>query len=138
MPHDEATQRSLGLFHGLPSWWKRQSGEEPAHQGNSLVEKSPIMELDTASVGSAQTPSPKSPVIDRTLASSGSQWIQNGIVPFSRGPMSGSNRYTPTLKSWITAPPGFQQQFNYASPKGGSSWRISPPGLEVQTGSFPV
>lgn len=28
MPLDVATQRSLGLFHGLPSWWKREHGLE--------------------------------------------------------------------------------------------------------------
>ena len=26
MPMDVATQRSLGLFHGLPAWWKREHG----------------------------------------------------------------------------------------------------------------
>ena len=28
MPLDVPTQRSLGLFHGLPSWWKREHGIE--------------------------------------------------------------------------------------------------------------
>ncbi|OLN85969.1 hypothetical protein CCHL11_05417 [Colletotrichum chlorophyti] len=27
MPLDKATQHSLGLFHGLPSWWKKQQAE---------------------------------------------------------------------------------------------------------------
>lgn len=27
MPQDKATQHSLGLFHGLPAWWKKQQGE---------------------------------------------------------------------------------------------------------------
>ncbi|KAL1860482.1 hypothetical protein VTK73DRAFT_7295 [Phialemonium thermophilum] len=27
MPFDKATQHSLGLFHGLPSWWKKHQAE---------------------------------------------------------------------------------------------------------------
>ncbi|KAK0752291.1 hypothetical protein B0T18DRAFT_426794 [Schizothecium vesticola] len=27
MPQDKATQHSLGLFHGLPAWWRKQQGE---------------------------------------------------------------------------------------------------------------
>ncbi|CAI6100212.1 unnamed protein product [Clonostachys chloroleuca] len=27
MPYDKATQQSLGLFHGLPAWWKRKQAE---------------------------------------------------------------------------------------------------------------
>lgn len=27
MPLDKATQHSLGLFHGLPTWWKKQQAE---------------------------------------------------------------------------------------------------------------
>ncbi|CAG9999641.1 unnamed protein product [Clonostachys byssicola] len=27
MPYDKATQQSLGLFHGLPIWWKRKQAE---------------------------------------------------------------------------------------------------------------
>ncbi|KAL2110116.1 hypothetical protein VUR80DRAFT_1597 [Thermomyces stellatus] len=51
MPLDRATQATLGLFHGLPSWWKKQQAElqrqrEPAsptgsvaseHAGSSLA-----------------------------------------------------------------------------------------------------
>ncbi|KAK3327299.1 hypothetical protein B0T19DRAFT_400184 [Cercophora scortea] len=27
MPHDRVTQQALGLFHGLPAWWKKQQAE---------------------------------------------------------------------------------------------------------------
>jgi hypothetical protein len=27
MPFDKATQHSLGLFHGLPTWWKKHQAE---------------------------------------------------------------------------------------------------------------
>jgi hypothetical protein len=32
MPLDKATQMSLGLFHGLPTWWKKQQAERQREQ----------------------------------------------------------------------------------------------------------
>jgi hypothetical protein len=32
MPHDKATQRSLGLFHGLPPWWKKLQADQQRQQ----------------------------------------------------------------------------------------------------------
>ena len=28
MPYDKATQRSLGLFHGFPTWWRKLQAEQ--------------------------------------------------------------------------------------------------------------
>lgn len=50
MPFDKATQLSLGLFHGLPSWWKK-------HQANLQRQREPDTPLDEAqlvSLDSAQ------------------------------------------------------------------------------------
>jgi hypothetical protein len=32
MPHDRATQESLGLFHGYPTWWKKLALEQQRPQ----------------------------------------------------------------------------------------------------------
>jgi len=63
MPLDKATQMSLGLFHGLPAWWKkqqmehqqqRQSGAEPVESPGSLSA--------TTSPRRAVAPTPPSPL----------------------------------------------------------------------------
>lgn len=41
MPLDKATQLSLGLFHGLPSWWKK-------HQANLSRQREPDAQFDEA------------------------------------------------------------------------------------------
>ncbi|KAK1593201.1 uncharacterized protein LY79DRAFT_590044 [Colletotrichum navitas] len=38
MPLDKATQNSLGLFHGLPAWWKKQQAELQRQQPQTLLE----------------------------------------------------------------------------------------------------
>ncbi|KAK2019332.1 hypothetical protein LZ32DRAFT_229066 [Colletotrichum eremochloae] len=38
MPLDKATQNSLGLFHGLPTWWKKQQAELQRQQSQTLLE----------------------------------------------------------------------------------------------------
>lgn len=35
MPVDKATQMSLGLFHGLPTWWKKQQTEKQREEAAS-------------------------------------------------------------------------------------------------------
>ncbi|GKT50337.1 uncharacterized protein ColSpa_10518 [Colletotrichum spaethianum] len=39
MPLDKATQNSLGLFHGLPAWWKKQQAELQRQQSQALPEQ---------------------------------------------------------------------------------------------------
>ncbi|GJC79401.1 hypothetical protein ColLi_02239 [Colletotrichum liriopes] len=39
MPLDKATQNSLGLFHGLPAWWKKQQAELQRQQSQALLEQ---------------------------------------------------------------------------------------------------
>ncbi|TKW53610.1 hypothetical protein CTA1_2730 [Colletotrichum tanaceti] len=39
MPLDKATQNSLGLFHGLPAWWKKQQAELQRQQSQTLLEQ---------------------------------------------------------------------------------------------------
>lgn len=134
MPQDEATQRSLGLFHGLPSWWKRRFGNEMVKQGhNASIEGSlsncvSMLELESGSARSATlTPSPRSPVAERKSASSGSQWMQSGIVPFYRGNFASSGRSLQDDKSW-----GSYQQGRRAGESvlpDGRHWRGSPSGL---------
>lgn len=36
MPYDKATQRSLGLFHGLPPWWRKLQADQ--HQQRDVAE----------------------------------------------------------------------------------------------------
>ncbi|KAJ3491953.1 hypothetical protein NLG97_g5497 [Lecanicillium saksenae] len=109
MPQDEATQRSLGLFHGFPTWWKKRAEEQnslrrshdvptqpvsPPHLGpatpyqNSEVfrgrnhhpvaseEQRRMLPRDSSYAQSGFTPGPNN------WRASGSQWMQNGIVPF--------------------------------------------------------
>ncbi|KAK1995467.1 hypothetical protein LX36DRAFT_582356 [Colletotrichum falcatum] len=38
MPLDKTTQHSLGLFHGLPAWWKKQQAELQRQQSQTLLE----------------------------------------------------------------------------------------------------
>ena len=39
MPLDKATQMSLGLFHGLPTWWKKQQAERQREDTSGAAEE---------------------------------------------------------------------------------------------------
>ncbi|KAH7026077.1 uncharacterized protein B0I36DRAFT_351992 [Microdochium trichocladiopsis] len=38
MPMDKATQHQLGLFHGLPAWWRKQQAEAAKHGGDLALQ----------------------------------------------------------------------------------------------------
>ncbi|KAJ6783344.1 hypothetical protein PWT90_04343 [Aphanocladium album] len=113
MPQDEATQRSLGLFHGYPAWWKKRVEEQnsprrgldapsqpaspaqlgspaPYHNGDAFrsrnhhpvafEEQRRMPPRDNSYAQTGFTPGANN------WRTSGSQWMQNGIVPFVRGP----------------------------------------------------
>ncbi|KAJ4155690.1 hypothetical protein LMH87_000924 [Akanthomyces muscarius] len=114
MPQDEATQRSLGLFHGFPAWWKKRTEEQNSSRrglGTGSQSTSPSrMGCATPQLGSSEASRGRShhavafeqqhglPPRDHSYGQtsfasgpsswkpSGSQWMQNGIVPFVRGP----------------------------------------------------
>ncbi|KAF1734436.1 hypothetical protein CRV24_005975 [Beauveria bassiana] len=115
MPRDEATQRSLGLFHGFPAWWKKRAEEQnsprrgldAASQSTSparLGSAAPHLGNNDPSQGRSHHSGTSLeqqrilPPNDHSYAqnnfatapnhwrASGSQWMQNGIVPFVRGP----------------------------------------------------
>ena len=52
MPFDKGTQVTLGLFHGLPSWWKKHQAELQRQRGRELpeggerVEDEPLLALE--------------------------------------------------------------------------------------------
>ncbi|KAK4228748.1 hypothetical protein QBC38DRAFT_474227 [Podospora fimiseda] len=60
MPMDKATQFSLGLFHGLPTWWKKSQAELSAPQ--SADENYPIARGTTRSQSQQQMPPHQSPI----------------------------------------------------------------------------
>ncbi|OAR03151.1 hypothetical protein LLEC1_06013 [Akanthomyces lecanii] len=114
MPQDEATQRSLGLFHGYPAWWKKRTEEQNSPRrglGTGSQSTSPSrMRPATPHLGNGEASRGRShhpavfehqrglPPRDHSYGQtgfasgpgswkpSGSQWMQNGIVPFVRGP----------------------------------------------------
>ncbi|XWW95938.1 hypothetical protein V2A60_003907 [Cordyceps javanica] len=114
MPQDEATQRSLGLFHGFPAWWKKRTEEQnsprrglgaPAQSTSSARLGSTTPHLGNSEALEGRIYQPVAFEQQRGLPSrdplyaqavfapahknwktSGSQWMQNGIVPFVRGP----------------------------------------------------
>lgn len=122
MPQDEATQRSLGLFHGFPAWWKKRMEEQnslrraldapPPPQPSSsspatrLGSATPLLGSQEAARGRRHQPVTTFELQRSSLPAnrdsvyaqaglapgptnwrtSGSQWMQNGIVPFVRGP----------------------------------------------------
>lgn len=49
MPMDRATQHQLGLFHGLPAWWKKHQAEL-ARQRNQASSKEGVRSEDQAAV----------------------------------------------------------------------------------------
>ncbi|PHH62466.1 hypothetical protein CDD81_7113 [Ophiocordyceps australis] len=76
MPFDEATQRSLGLFQGLPSWWRRRD------------EASRVM-APLAAMGSLRETAPESSWTDAMCWDNASraQPTENPPVPFAWGPI---------------------------------------------------
>lgn len=114
MPQDEATQKSLGLFHGFPAWWKKRADEQNSprraldspSQSTVRADSVPATPYhDNASFRVRNHHSPtvveqprhmpprEYPFVQSGFApgatnwrASGSQWMQNGIVPFVRGP----------------------------------------------------
>ncbi|KAK5658550.1 hypothetical protein OQA88_1943 [Cercophora sp. LCS_1] len=48
MPMDKATQHQLGLFHGLPAWWKRQQAELARSRGTESG-RHPVADADSGS-----------------------------------------------------------------------------------------
>ena len=53
MPLDRATQTSLGLFHGLPSWWKKQQAELQRQREPASPTASVASERGASSIGSS-------------------------------------------------------------------------------------
>ena len=41
MPYDKATQRSLGLFHGLPAWWRKLQADQQRQGRVSTADEEP-------------------------------------------------------------------------------------------------
>lgn len=42
MPFDKLTQHSLGLFHGLPTWWKKHQAELSRHRDITNASDQPV------------------------------------------------------------------------------------------------
>lgn len=112
MPHDESTQRSLGLFQGLPAWWKKRNEDNMNMAASGSCSRFPSPAPD-GSGGFQKVPTrpgtpirqPYQPAANRSHGSSpdqGSQWLRNGIVPFVRGPMRYGHQRASTMTSWHT------------------------------------
>ncbi|OHE91550.1 hypothetical protein CORC01_13147 [Colletotrichum orchidophilum] len=135
MPLDKATQHSLGLFHGLPAWWKKQQTElrqqqqQPQqHQGNGA-------EAYFDPLQQSQSGLKISPVIrDRGLAGStrASQSWRRGEGIGAQGQMGAGSLARPSVAYRNSPGPGSTYQQNLDSPTSSCVWGpIGPPSKQT-------
>ncbi|KAK3988643.1 hypothetical protein QBC44DRAFT_397830 [Cladorrhinum sp. PSN332] len=93
MPMDKATQFSLGLFHGLPTWWKKSQAELSAPQNAPSAEENyPIARGTTRNQPQQQYQQHTQSPIHNTFGAAPTRLPNNGSSGFSNGWQSMNNQ----------------------------------------------
>jgi len=78
MPMDKATQVSLGLFHGLPAWWKRHQMNLQRRQALQPLESSASVSLNSNFLAEIAS--------EQMTPARGGTWNQNSARPGLQSP----------------------------------------------------
>ncbi|KAK2065436.1 hypothetical protein LY76DRAFT_621820 [Colletotrichum caudatum] len=132
MPLDKATQNSLGLFHGLPTWWKKQQTELQRQQSQTLVEPNDGSEafFDARQQTQSGLVSPiKSEKGHLGLARASQSWRRaKGVKPEPQGQMGSVSSPRQTIGYRPSAEPRSAYQQKADSPTPSCVWGpIGPP-----------
>ncbi|KAK1982400.1 hypothetical protein LZ30DRAFT_590642 [Colletotrichum cereale] len=136
MPLDKATQNSLGLFHGLPAWWKKQQAELQRQQSQALLEPSNGSEafFDARQQPQSGFTSPiKSEKGHIGLARASQSWRRvEGVKLVPQGQMSSMPSPRQTTGYRTSAEPRSAYQQNADSPTPSCVWGpIGPPSKQT-------
>ncbi|OAA50714.1 chromodomain-helicase-DNA-binding protein 4 [Cordyceps fumosorosea ARSEF 2679] len=96
MPQDEATQQSLGLFHGLPTWWKKHTEDQNRLQRRGAPNTPP--------------PSSSSPGLSGTATMMTAQPGGNEALRVRSHPVTPPTTFEPQLQQQIIQPQIQRQQ----------------------------
>jgi hypothetical protein len=94
MPLDQKTQHDLGLFHGLPAWWRKHQAEvakkESAAAGEAVTPRT--TSSLASSPDSGRMGMPKQAVVGRGLGNGYEVRVDTKLADFARGEVSKGTR----------------------------------------------